>query len=214
MCTIPSARLFALGFALAAAPLAARTTLPPGVWTNTEDAYFADEEGRAEPAWLAIEVRRDGRWRSIDAFGEPLSEWRDDAVPGLVQEANGGGWAVHGSELRHARAFSCWISVRTFADKPDGTANWTFANGLRSFDQGGRIRIAGSASAPEVTIRLRQVTWARGSRNKPSLVLYVHRDDQDRAESYAWASPDADLIGINLRWMQASCSPVAEPSGE
>ena len=35
-----------------------------------------------------------------------------------------------------------------------------------------------------------------------------------RAPGYAWASPDASRIGINLRWVQGSCSkptPSAAP---
>ena len=43
--------------------------------------------------------------------------------------------------------------------------------------------------------------------------LFVHEDGREEgasydtnALSYAWTSIDADRIGINLRWMQASCS--------
>jgi hypothetical protein len=100
--------------------------------------------------------------------------------------------------------------VQKFAAKPDGTADWTFVGGLTSFDQGGRISIPGEGSAPDVSIRLRHVTWAKGIRNKPSLVLYVHKDDLERAESYSWTSPDASLVGINLRWMQGSCTRAGE----
>jgi hypothetical protein len=200
-------------FAPTAQPLAAQVTLPPGVWTNTEDAYFAAEEGRAQPAWLAYEVAEDGRWRSVDAFGAALTEWSSAGIPRLEPRPEGG-WSAGGSELRRARAFACWVSVRKFAGKPDGSEDWTFASGLRTFDQGGRISVPGAGAAPDVTIRLRQVTWAKGSRNKPSLVLYIHRGDPERAESYAWTAPDADLVGINLRWVQASCSPAGEPAGE
>ena len=49
-------------------------------------------------------------------------------------------------------------------------------------------------------------TVRSGSRNKPSLVLYVHKDDPVRAESYSWAAPASTMIGINLRWVQGSCS--------
>ncbi|MFM7404392.1 MAG: hypothetical protein ACKO1N_09980 [Erythrobacter sp.] len=72
------------------------------------------------------------------------------------------------------------------------------------------MAILGKGEAPDVSIRLRNVTWARGSRNKPSLVLYVHKDDPERAESYSWASPDASLVGINLRWMQGSCTKTGD----
>jgi hypothetical protein len=197
----------ALASALATPALAAAPApLAAGFWTNTEDAYFAEEEGRPRPASVMIEVGADGRWRDIDAFGAPQSEWQEGTIPGLAPREGGSGWQINGSEIRRARPFTCWVSVRKFAAKPDGTPDWTFASGLASFDQGGRVAIPGKGEAPDVAIRLRNVTWARGSGNKPSLVLYVHKDDPERAESYSWASPDASLVGINLRWMQGSCT--------
>ncbi len=193
----------------ASTALHAQDRLPAGIWTNTEDAYFAEEEGRSQPDPVMLEVGADGRWRRIDAFGASQEDWREDAIPGLVRREGGAGWEIAGSELRRAHGFTCWISVRKFAAKPDGSPDWTFAGNLATFDQGGRIAVPGAGEAPDLSIRLRNVTWAKGSRNKPSLVLYVHRDDPERAESYSWASPDADLVGINLRWMQGSCSRVA-----
>ncbi|GIX19065.1 MAG: hypothetical protein KatS3mg120_0741 [Erythrobacter sp.] len=212
-------RLILAATALAAAALAAplpaagAEALAPGIWSNVEDAYFAEEEGRPRPEEVFIEVGSDGRWRAIDAFGTEAGPWRSGAIPGLAPRAGGSGWQIAGSEIRRARRFSCWVSVRKFAAKPDGTPDWTFAGGLASFDQGGRIAVPGGGVAPDVIIRLRNVTWAKGSRNKPALVLYVHKDDPARAESYAWASPDAALVGINLRWVQASCARVEEGAG-
>jgi hypothetical protein len=189
-------------------PALAATHVPlaTGTWTNTEDAYFAEEEGRPRPAPVMIEVDANGRWRSIDAFGAPQGEWQEGPIPGLAPRKGGSGWQIDGSEIRRARPFTCWVSVRKFAARADGTPDWTYAGNLAAFDQGGRVTIPGKGEAPDVSIRLRNVTWARGSRNKPSLVLYVHKDDPERAESYSWASPDALLVGINLRWMQGSCS--------
>ncbi|MFM7377541.1 MAG: hypothetical protein ACKO1O_05335 [Erythrobacter sp.] len=187
-------------------PLAAQDRLPAGIWTNTEDAYFAEEEGRTRPEPLLIEVAADGRWRTIDPYAAPLGDWRSDPIPGLARREGGSGWQVGGSEIRRARPFTCWVSVRKFAAKPDGSPDWTYAGNLATFDQGGRVLVPGKGEAPDLAIRLRNVTWAKGSRNKPSLVLYVHKDDPERAESYSWASPDASLVGINLRWMQGSCT--------
>ena len=57
-----------------------------------------------------------------------------------------------------------------------------------------------------VGIKMRNVVWPTGF-NRDSLVLYAYRgEDEDRAVSYAWTSPDSDRIAINLRWMQASCT--------
>lgn len=203
----PCAALLSL---VLSAPALAVDRLPPGIWTNAEDAYFAEEEGRERPPEIAVEVASDGRWRKIDAFGVAQSEWTDADIPGLSVRDGGSGWEISGSELRRARIFSCWMSARKFAGKPNGSADWTFTRGLTTFDQGGRVRVSGAGEAPDVTFRLRNVTWAKGSRNRPSLVLYVHKEDPDRAESYSWASPDASLIGINLRWVQGSCGLVEE----
>lgn len=190
-----------------AAPIGAQTALAPGIWTNTEDAYFAEEEGRRTPDWIGLEVDADGRWRRIDAFGAPQEAWHSDEIAGLAQRSEGG-WQIGGSELRRANRFTCWISARKFAGKPDGSPDWNYARQLPVFDQGGRVTLAGEGDAPDVTFRLRNVTWAKGSSNRPSLVLYVHKNDPVRAESYSWASPDAAMIGINLRWVQGSCSRV------
>ncbi len=38
---------------------AAQGPLPAGIWTNTEDAYFAEEEGRPRPAPVMIDVGAD-----------------------------------------------------------------------------------------------------------------------------------------------------------
>jgi hypothetical protein len=191
---------------LAPCVVQAQDTMPAGIWTNTEDSYFAEEEGRPRPEPMFFEISADAQWRVIDAFGVPQGDWQVGPIPGLARRDDGSGWQIAGSELRRGHPFTCWVSVRKFAAKPDGAPDWTFTGGLMSFDQGGRVTIPGAGIAPDVSIRLRNVTWAKGSRNKPSLVLYVHRDDPERAESYSWASPEASLIGVNLRWMQGSCT--------
>lgn len=195
--------------AVVASPAVANDTLPAGIWTNTEDVYFAEEEGREKADWIAIEVSEDGQWRTINAFGAPQNNWSTHPIPALSNREDGG-WQIGASELRRARPMSCWVSVKKFAGQLSGDADWTFSNNLQIFDQGGRVLVEGNGEAPDVTIRVRNVTWARGSRNKPSLVLYIHKQDPVRAESYSWASPDASLVGVNLRWVQASCNRVAE----
>ncbi len=207
-------RGYKIALSLAALTLSAQSPaqnpLPPGVWTNMEDAYFAEEEGRAKAFEVMLEVAKDGQWRRIDSFGKAQSDWSRDAIPGLARREGGSGWQVGASEIRRSRPFSCWVSAKKFAAKQDGSADWTFTRGLKTFDQGGRIFVPGEGEAPDVTFRLRNVTWAKGSRNRPSFVLYVHKADPERAISYAWASPDAKLVGINLRWVQGSCSLIEE----
>lgn len=115
-----------------------------------------------------------------------------------------------GSEtlLRRARPLVCWLTVRRDAPKPDGSEDWLFEGGMVTHDQGGRLRLGGGdTGAPEAIIRIRNVVWPQPTRNRPSLVLYVFTpDDTDRAVAYGWADPGAVRVGINQRWMQASCT--------
>ena len=99
-----------------------------------------------------------------------------------------------------ARRFECWMTGM----QRDG--KWTFRRGLEIYDQGGMVWLTTDEPDPQtVGIKMRTVIWPYGS-NRPSLVLYAHRPGEDRAVSYAWADPSAERIGINLRWMQASCT--------
>jgi len=108
---------------------------------------------------------------------------------------------------RKARQFECWMT----ATQRDGDR--TFRRGLTLHDQGGMIWMkTEEENAQQVGIKLRNVRWPYG-RNRPSLVLYAHKPDQDRAVSYAWADPGAQRIGINLRWMQASCTLTPQSVG-
>ena len=105
---------------------------------------------------------------------------------------------------RKARRFECWMT----AMQRDG--EWTFRRGLEIYDQGGMVWLETEEEAPQqVGIKMRNVRWPYGN-NRPSLVLYAYRPDEDRAVSYAWADPSAQRIGINLRWMQASCTLAAK----
>ena len=105
---------------------------------------------------------------------------------------------------RKARRFECWMT----AMRRDG--EWTFRRGLEIHDQGGMVWLETEEEAPQqVGIKMRNVRWPYGN-NRPSLVLYAYRPGEDRAVSYAWADPSAQRIGINLRWMQASCTLAAK----
>ena len=126
--------------------------------------------------------------------------WLSDEVHDETGKAVAGHPARVPFKHRKARQFECWMT----ATQRDGDS--TFQRGLTVHDQGGMIWIETEEDAPQqVGIKLRNVRWPYG-RNRPSLVLYAHKPDQDNAVSYAWADPGAQRIGINLRWMQASCT--------
>ncbi len=184
--------------------------LAPGVYTNEDDHYFARERNDpAIPAWTGVEVAADGRWRRIDWHGKALTDWAAGDPPGLAQ--GDGRISLHSASgqptmVKKGETFTCWISTLKTAKKPDGKDDWTFAANLVTHDAGGRV-VSAVDGAPAVELRLRNVVWPPPSQNRPSLVLYVHTPDQpNRAVSYSWADPAAKLIGINLRWVQGSCT--------
>lgn len=119
------------------------------------------------------------------------------------------------SRLRRARPFECWTAILRGAehgDSGEGMRDWDFRRGVKLHDQGGEAELMTDEETPRrVRLRLRNVDWPYGT-NRPSLTLYVLEGDSDRAISYAWNEGGAERIGINLRWLQASCTYA--PSGE
>lgn len=180
------------------------------ILTNEEQVYFERDAGRTPPPWVGVRViGRDGArmLQPVDAFGAESGRAFADTGP---MESVERGFLQDGQRiiLRTARPFTCWVSVRRHADRANGEADWSFDRALPIHDQGGRVLVS-PEGAPPVVIRMRNVVWPPPSTNRPSLVLYVHRPESpDRAESYSWADPDARMVGINLRWMQASCTRV------
>ncbi len=112
-------------------------------------------------------------------------------------------------ELRRARMFQCWVATLRGAKHGDsgaGLNDWQFQRELLIHDQGGELVIKTNEPTPrEFFLRLRAVEWPMGP-NRPSLTLYVHEKGNDRALSYVWGEIDAERLGINVRWLQASCT--------
>ena len=105
---------------------------------------------------------------------------------------------------RKARRFECCMT----AMQRDG--EWTLRRGLEIFDRGGMLWLETEEEAPQqVGIKMRNECWPYGD-NRPSPVLHGYRPNEDCAVFYAWADPSAQRIGINLRWMQASCTLAAK----
>jgi hypothetical protein len=189
---------------IAIAMLAAAAALPPGQYSNEEEVYFAKEAGKAPPPWLAVTVDAGG-WHAVDAFGSPVAAPK---ALSLTSDPNGlAATLPDGTRtlLRKGRPATCWVAARKNEKKADGSDDYAFTGNLKLHDQGGRARAGGNGAA-EVVIRMRNVVWPSGA-NRPSLVLYVHKpDNPDHAEAYAWADLKAARVGVNLRWVQASCT--------
>jgi hypothetical protein len=221
-----------VGFALlaSASPLAAQDPPAPVtlIYSNEEQVYFAKEQKRDAPGLIYLKVEKypggkdEVTVTAIDAFGAPVradSAMLEEASRSLyfakdrdvaVFSAQGNSGLTY--ELRRARPATCWVAIKKDKPKADGSPDWHFQQNVKLHDQGGRALVgAGVADTQPLVIRMRNVIWppkpdGTPSTNKPSVVLYVHKPDKpDSAESYGWADPGAARIGINLRWMQASC---------
>jgi hypothetical protein len=105
-------------------------------------------------------------------------------------------------QYRRATAFTCWLAVPRQAPQE----GWFYARNLAIHDQGGEVWVTTDETTPRTYgFRMRNVRWPTGQ-NADALTLYVHDQRGAPAISYAWASPDATRIGINLRTLQGSCS--------
>ncbi len=184
--------------------LTTAAAIPAGSYSNEEEVYFAREANKAPPPWIGVAANAGG-WHIVDAFGKPVAAPAGlkltPAADGLTATLPDGTTTL----LRKGRPATCWVAARKTQPKPDGSDDYAFQGKLKLHDQGGRV-LAGGDGAPPVVIRMRNVIWPSGN-NRPSLVLYVHKpENPDHAESYAWADPKAARVGINLRWVQASCT--------
>jgi len=113
------------------------------------------------------------------------------------------------ARLRRARPFECWTAIlrgASHGDSGEDMNDWDFRRGVKLHDQGGEAELITDEDEPRrVRLKLRNVDWPYGT-NRPSLTLYIMEGDSDRAVSYAWNEGGAERIGLNLRWLQASCT--------
>jgi len=121
------------------------------------------------------------------------------------------------ARLRRARPFECWTAILRGAEHGDsgqGQNDWDFRRGVKLHDQGGVAELVTDEETPRlIRLKLRDVDWPYGT-NRASLTMYVHEGDSDRAVSYTWTEAGAERIGINLRWLQASCTYTPETGDE
>ncbi|MEQ8405850.1 MAG: chromophore lyase CpcT/CpeT [Oceanicaulis sp.] len=180
------------------------------VYWRRQENQFVGATRRGE---CRIESARSGRTLVIedDLVLTPDALWIRDRAETADGEYVYGNRAGIPHKLRRARPFLCWVAVLRGAghgDSGEGIAPsaWDFRQDVFLHDQGGRAEIVTDEETPRtIELRLRDVEWPDASR-RPSLTLYVHEDGSDRATSYAWTEGGAERVGLNLRWLQASCT--------
>ncbi|MEM7610719.1 MAG: hypothetical protein AAF270_03505 [Pseudomonadota bacterium] len=122
--------------------------------------------------------------------------WYDDGRPN-------GDYRLH-----RTRAFDCYADIPGVGGGRDEP--YERYDGLQVHDQGGVAWFTDS-NGRELSISLLLVDWPinnyDGVFTRDSLVIYVGEKTADgsREIGYAFTEPDAERIGINLKWMLASC---------
>jgi CpeT/CpcT family (DUF1001) len=190
----------------------AQTTTYPGcdvLWRRQENQFVGAVPGGS----CRVTSSRSGRTLVIsdDLVLTEDAIWIHDRAVDDQGEYVYGNRAGVPHQLRRARGFLCWTAVLRGAEHGDSGAgaegdDWFFQREQWVHDQGGDLLIiTDETPARQVMLRLRRVEWPYGT-NRPSLTLYVHAAGESRALSYAWGEYDAERLGINLRWLQASCT--------
>ncbi len=150
-------------------------------------------------------------WRREAAqFTATAENCEEDTLTGLVLSERQL-WATladRAYELHRIRRFECYADIPGVGGGRD--IPYDRYGGLQVHDQGGAATFT-SKEGREITISLLLVDWPinnyEGVFTRDSLVIYVNeKTDQGRTDhGYAFTVPEADRIGINLKWMLAFC---------
>lgn len=175
-------------------------------WRRRADAFLGD----MKPGTCTFVSKRTGMRVVVsdDLYLDDDELWIHDRAVDTQGNHVYGNRAGIPHKLKKVRPFRCWLSVRREGVEGEGPSAWTFDRDIAVHDGGELVWTATDARPAAVGLKIRRPVWPSGP-NQDSLVLYVHdraADDPQRAVGYGWADPQAERIGINLRWMQASCS--------
>jgi hypothetical protein len=182
-------------------------------WRRQENQFI----GQTRRGACRIQSRRSGRTIIVedDLVLTEHAIWIQDRATDTRGRYVYGNRAGVAHQLRRVRPFECWIAVLRGARHGDlgenaAAQDWHFQRGVLLHDQGGVATVSTDESpARRITLKLRRVEWPSGA-NRPSLTLYVMEQGSERAVSYVWGEYDAERLGINLRWLQASCTHAPE----
>lgn len=111
-------------------------------------------------------------------------------------------------KLHRARAFECYADIPGVGGGRDEP--YDRYEDFKIHDQGGAVWFT-SKEGRKLGISLFLVDWPinnyEGIFTRDSFVIYVSEeiDGQRKEHGYAFTIPTADRIGINLKWMLASC---------
>jgi len=115
--------------------------------------------------------------------------------------------------LDRARIFSCYIDLPGVGGGRDIPFKRYQISDVH--DLGGEKWVT-TDDGQEIGINLFRVMWTfnnlEGVFTRPSFVMYIKTKEEGNSVkevSYAWTEPDAQRIGINLKWMLVNCYMVS-----
>jgi hypothetical protein len=103
-------------------------------------------------------------------------------------------------KLKKVRWFEGWTAILNSGETPMATQDFEAAEydgktKIVIHDQGGKVKINDKYSVQLANLQHRSGLWV--------LTLKVIENATGKAISYTWTNPEAEKIGINLRWVQA-----------
>jgi len=187
----------------------AATRSPPGCevyWRRRGDAFL----GEMKPGACTFKSERSGKTIVVsdDLYLDSDEIWIHDRAVDADGAYVYGNKAGIPNKLKKVHWFACWLSVKREGVADNAPGAWSFDRDVPVHDGGELVWVKTDARAARVGFKIRRPVWPSGP-NQDSLVLYVHDEGAEqpgRAVSYGWADPGVRRLGINLRWMQASCS--------
>ncbi len=130
---------------------------------------------------------------------------RDEA-----EDENGNYIFGHKGKIHHklvrCRPFKGWISWRTEEGKDGKEDKYAFIGNLKLHDQGWKQRvILPDGTVTPFTVELSQVVFEK---RIPVMKLAIYEEGKSKAMMYNWTNPEAERIGVNLRWIQVGLTLV------
>ncbi len=183
----------------------AETSARRHVWTLAADhdrraVVMTDENWSCELAWR----------REAAQFAATSENCEEDGPTALVLSDRQLWATIAGKtyEMHRIRRFECYADIPGVGGGRDIPYD-RYAD-LQLHDQGGAATFT-SKDGREITISLLLVDWPinnyEGVFTRDSLVIYVNENTTEgrKDHGYAFTVPEADRIGINLKWMLAFC---------
>ena len=172
-------------------------------WKKEKEGVFV---GYMKPKACNFVSKRSGKKVFItDSLRLTPSEiWiRDEA-----EDENGKYVFGHKAKIPHkllkCRPFKGWFAIR----KDSTEDKYEFVGNLRLHDQGWRKRVVKPNGTPTpYTVELSQVIYENAIY---VLKLAIYEEGKEKALTYTWANPEAERIGINLRYLQVGLTMIKE----